>query len=80
MRYTLPAEVRTLAGVRLKSGKTLNADLVVDASGRGSRLPTWLESAGYTLPDPLVINSGLVYGTRVYKRPEGWPAVRILIL
>ena len=31
------------AGGRLKSGEAVKADFVVDASGRGSQLPQWLE-------------------------------------
>ncbi|MCB0210738.1 MAG: FAD-dependent oxidoreductase [Anaerolineae bacterium] len=45
-----------VTGVRLSrrqtesTQETLSADLVVDASGRGSRSPTWLESLGYARP------------------------------
>ena len=38
------------AGVQLADGRRLQADLVVDASGRGSPTPGWLEAAGYQPP------------------------------
>lgn len=44
----------------------LHADLVVDATGRGSRTPTWLESAGYPQPDVETIELGLGYVTRQF--------------
>jgi hypothetical protein len=40
----------TAAGVRLSDGTTLAAQLVVDCSGRGSHLPSWLAAAGYKRP------------------------------
>ena len=57
----------------------LVADLVVDASGRRSRAPDWLEAAGYDRPDEEVIDADLGYASRTYRRgPEdlaGWQAV-----
>ena len=47
------------AGVVLKDGKALSADLVVDCSGRNSSMPKWLEAAGYRAPPQMTINSGL---------------------
>lgn len=46
-----------------------HAGLVVDASGRGSRAPDWLESLGYAPPRETVVNSFLGYATRWYRRP-----------
>ena len=48
----------------------LDADLVVDASGRGSRTPAWLQSAGYTQPRVEEIVVGLTYTTREFVRTE----------
>lgn len=31
--------------------RTLNADLIVDASGRSSKLVNWLQDQGYDVPD-----------------------------
>lgn len=46
----------------------LRADLVVDASGRGSRAPEWLEQLGYRAPGETVVNAFLGYTSRVYRR------------
>jgi 2-polyprenyl-6-methoxyphenol hydroxylase-like FAD-dependent oxidoreductase len=48
------------------------ADLVVDASGRNSRAPRWLEAMGYTPPKETVINSFLGYASRLYELPENF--------
>ena len=57
------------------------ADLVVDASGRRSPTPDWLAEAGYERPAETVIDSGLTYGTRTYRRrpgdTPGWKAALI---
>ena len=45
------------------------ADLVVDASGRGSRAPQWLEGLGYDTPAETVINSFRGYASRFYQPP-----------
>ena len=47
---------------------SLNADLVVDATGRGSRTPTWLEEHGYERPAETKMAVNLGYVTRVYRR------------
>lgn len=56
--------------VRVGNGveQTINADLVVDASGRGSSSPAWLESFGYAKPEEEKIDIGIGYTTRVYRR------------
>lgn len=46
----------------------LAADLVIDASGRGSRLPRWLEALGYAAPEEDRVETGMSYATRYYRR------------
>jgi len=53
---------------------SLDADLVVDASGRGSRAPQWLASLGYAPPAETVINGFLGYASRLYQPPTGFKA------
>ncbi len=64
----------SVTGVRLQLGKEpetdLTADLVVDASGRNSHSPQWLEAMGYTPPQETVIKSFLGYASRWYQRPN----------
>ena len=59
-----------LAGVRLKDGEELRAELVVDASGRRSKLPSWLEAAGYERPEEALVDSHIGYSMRLYEMPE----------
>jgi 2-polyprenyl-6-methoxyphenol hydroxylase-like FAD-dependent oxidoreductase len=51
----------------------LAADLVVDCSGRGSRLPRWLAELGYGQPPVSLVGVNLVYATRLYRRDPGGP-------
>jgi 2-polyprenyl-6-methoxyphenol hydroxylase-like FAD-dependent oxidoreductase len=68
-----------VTGVQLRTrganqeAQTLEADLVVDASGRGSHTPDWLESLGYQKPEQTEVNSFLGYSTRWYKHPVHFP-------
>jgi len=48
-------------GVRLSDGSTVTAQLVVDCSGRGSNLPSWLAAAGYQRPRTSRISSNAGY-------------------
>jgi 2-polyprenyl-6-methoxyphenol hydroxylase-like FAD-dependent oxidoreductase len=48
----------------------LPADLIVDASGRNSRLPEWLVELGYPAPEETRINAFLGYATRLYANPS----------
>lgn len=65
-------EGSAVKGVRVRIGngveRTVAADLVVDASGRGSSSPAWLESIGYARPEEEKIEIGIGYTTRVYRR------------
>jgi 2-polyprenyl-6-methoxyphenol hydroxylase-like FAD-dependent oxidoreductase len=73
-----------VTGVRLRwrSGRAeatgpdtdVAADLVVDASGRGSHAPRWLAALGYQPPTQTSINSLLGYASRQYKIPAGFRA------
>jgi len=61
-----------IRGVRVRidnaAEETMTADLVVDASGRGSSTPAWLESFGYRRAEEEKIEIGIGYTTRVYRR------------
>lgn len=71
-------EVRSLAD---DSVSELACDLLVDATGRGSRSPRWLEAAGYDAPPEQSIRIDLCYATRLYRPPAGfqsdWKALAI---
>jgi 2-polyprenyl-6-methoxyphenol hydroxylase-like FAD-dependent oxidoreductase len=63
-----------ITGVRLiqrepgSAEEVLAAALVVDATGRGSRTPAWLESLGYEKPDEERLEVGVCYATRHFRR------------
>jgi 2-polyprenyl-6-methoxyphenol hydroxylase-like FAD-dependent oxidoreductase len=66
-----------VTGVRVQSqggsggAQVMNADFVVDASGRGSSSPAWLDAWGYPKPREELIKINLGYVTRQYRRlPE----------
>ena len=71
-----------VAGIQLRDrgdrlGATLrrlDAELVVDASGRASRAPDWLDALGYGRPRETVIDALLGYASRQYEPPAGWRA------
>lgn len=47
----------------------LPANLVLDASGRGSPAPAWLATLGFTPPRETVVNAFSGYTSRIYRRP-----------
>ena len=66
---------RRVTGARLlrradgSAEEVLGADLVVDATGRGTRTPAWLEALGYPRPPAAQVRVGLGYATRIYRLP-----------
>jgi 2-polyprenyl-6-methoxyphenol hydroxylase-like FAD-dependent oxidoreductase len=56
-----------VVGVDL-GGEPLPADVVVDASGRGSHTPRWLEQMGYRKPVEERVEVALAYTTRSFRR------------
>jgi 2-polyprenyl-6-methoxyphenol hydroxylase-like FAD-dependent oxidoreductase len=72
-----------ITGVRLhrngRSGEFVAADLVVDATGRGSRTPAWLERHRLPRPAESRVDIGIVYTAHVFpRRPDdvdGFPVV-----
>lgn len=57
--------------VELAGGDVIDADVLVDASGRSSRLPRWLEGHGLGQVAVTEVNAHVGYATRVYAVPEG---------
>ncbi|MGY1594217.1 NAD(P)/FAD-dependent oxidoreductase [Geodermatophilus sp. SYSU D00708] len=56
------------AGQRIRHWE---ADLVVDASGRTSRMPEWLAALGFEPPAEERVEVDLAYSTRHYRREPG---------
>ncbi|MFV0132103.1 FAD-dependent oxidoreductase [Streptomyces sp. HMX87] len=68
----LAGDARRVTGVTVRTGdrtRTVSADLVVDASGRGSRTPHWLRELGLPRVTEREINAGITYATRLYRAP-----------
>ena len=54
-------------GIRT-AGEVVSADLVVDATGRGSHSPQWLEAMGYPKPEEERVEIAMGYTTRLFRR------------
>ncbi|GGX12952.1 hypothetical protein GCM10010297_38050 [Streptomyces malachitofuscus] len=68
----MTGDATRVTGVRVRSGEqesVLSADLVVDASGRGSRASQWLTRLGLPAVAEREINAGVAYATRLFRAP-----------
>ncbi|MFN3005973.1 FAD-dependent oxidoreductase [Mycolicibacterium wolinskyi] len=74
-----PAAER-VTGLLLDNGETVSADLVVDASGRGSRLPVWLEEWGYERPREDSVKIGVTYASHRVRIPDGMIAEKMVLV
>lgn len=72
--YLVDDQGTTVGGVLIREGggdpESLSADLVVDATGRTSRTPDWLESNGYASPGLDEVHVDLAYSTLLIERPS----------
>ncbi|WP_369169103.1 FAD-dependent oxidoreductase [Streptomyces sp. R28] len=63
-----------VTGVRIRphdsAERTLSADLVVDATGRGSRTAGRLTELGLPAVEQREVDSGVAYASRVFRAPE----------
>jgi 2-polyprenyl-6-methoxyphenol hydroxylase-like FAD-dependent oxidoreductase len=62
-----------VSGVSLDDGTELEADLLVDATGRGSQLPKWLQRVGYPAVSEARVKIDLGYASRRFRRQPGVP-------
>jgi 2-polyprenyl-6-methoxyphenol hydroxylase-like FAD-dependent oxidoreductase len=74
---TIDRDRGRVTGVQVQSrggsdgAEKMSCDLVVDASGRGSSSPAWLDGWGYPKPREELIKINIGYATRQYRRlPE----------
>ncbi|WP_445169192.1 FAD-dependent oxidoreductase [Mycolicibacterium sp. Dal123E01] len=75
-------ERRAVTGVVLSAdGKReyVAADLVVDASGRGTRLPAWLYEWGFARPQEQTVDVGIGYATQQLRIPDGLIAEKVVV-
>lgn len=64
----------------VKAPSELAADFVVDASGRPTRTPEWLEELGFGKPEVSIVDSGVGYATRLYRKPAGFDDWTVLYM
>jgi 2-polyprenyl-6-methoxyphenol hydroxylase-like FAD-dependent oxidoreductase len=85
-RFTAAADGGRVTGLGLRAPggseeTVLEADLVVDASGRGSRTPQWLEALGYPRVEETARRMDLGYATRMYQPQPGFePGWKTMII
>ncbi|MET9449740.1 FAD-dependent monooxygenase [Streptomyces cinerochromogenes] len=60
-----------ISGADERLGSEVEADLVIDASGRGSGSLKWLGDIGITGVEERKLDSGLTNATRIYRTPAG---------
>jgi hypothetical protein len=65
---------------QIEQQETLTADLVIEASGRSSKLPQWLTTLGYKLSEDEYVTSAIGYSTRYYKMPSDKRNVAIMLI
>ncbi|AGZ52550.1 FAD-dependent oxidoreductase [Mycobacterium kansasii] len=72
-----------VTGVLLETGaddpEFVAADLVVDAAGRGSRLPVWLAQWGYQRPAEDTVDVGIGYASHRLTIPDGLIREKIVV-
>ncbi|MFJ9564986.1 NAD(P)/FAD-dependent oxidoreductase [Streptomyces fuscichromogenes] len=81
----LAGDAAAVTGVRVRDRdgreRTVEADLVVDATGRGSGAPRWLAALGLPAPERREVDTGVAYASRLYLAPEaargGFPVVNV---
>ena len=79
-RPAFDAAARRVTGVVLDGGVSVPADLVVDASGRGSRLPTWLQEWGFDQPRVDAVKVGVSYASLRLRIPTGMLAEKMVVV
>jgi 2-polyprenyl-6-methoxyphenol hydroxylase-like FAD-dependent oxidoreductase len=77
------ADVQRVTGVLLDSDtdepEFVAADLVIDAAGRGTRLPVWLEQWGFQRPPEKTVDVGIGYASHQFRLPEGAIRERVIV-
>ena len=73
---------RRITGVLLHAddeSSAVAADLVVDATGRGTRLPVWLDKWGFVRPREDTVDVGIAYATQRVSVPDGLLAEKVVV-
>ena len=68
-----------VTGVRTGDGEVVDADLVIDATGRGTRLPAWLPQWGFDRPQEDSVAVGIGYATQRLTVPDGLIREKVVV-
>lgn len=74
----MDAQRQTVTGVEItdhagtQQSVVIAADLVIDATGRGSQTPRWLEALGFPAPPEAALKIDFAYASQVLRRPPGF--------
>ncbi len=58
----------------------MQADLVIDAGGRGSHAPQWLEKLGYAKVEETEVSMHVGYASRIYRRVPHQASWKLLVI
>lgn len=67
-------------GVRCDQGRALEADIVVDATGRASRAPQWLTAAEFPEPRQTTIGVDTAYSTANFRVPNWYDGESLVFI
>lgn len=70
----------TIRGVRCASSRSIEADLVIDATGRGHRGRQWLTRIGFSPPEETVIGLDTAYSTANFRRPDSFAGEPLIFI
>ena len=75
--FQTAADKSRVTGLRLQApgggqDETLEGELVVDATGRGSRTPQWLEALGYPQVEETQLRVDVGYSSQLFRMPQGF--------
>ncbi|MEV3901213.1 oxidoreductase [Mycobacterium sp. NPDC050551] len=76
---TFDAAAQRVTGVRLEDDEAVPADLVIDATGRGTRLPVWLSQWGFERPREDAVDVGIGYASQQVQVPDGLLAEKVVV-
>jgi 2-polyprenyl-6-methoxyphenol hydroxylase-like FAD-dependent oxidoreductase len=70
----------TIVGVRCVGSRSIDADLVVDATGRAHRARQWLAGIGFPSPEETEIGLDTAYSTANFGRPESFSGEPLIFI
>jgi 2-polyprenyl-6-methoxyphenol hydroxylase-like FAD-dependent oxidoreductase len=80
----LVGDASRITGVRIQRGdaaaETIDADFVVDATGRRSQTPKFLAALGLPAVEEETVDSGLSYSTLLFQAPVGGSDIPVILI